>query len=381
MALEPGAEGRLALSGLRDVGLGSGSFHGPLGNGRARSGIRRAARHAKFLCRRPAASDRRTAKSRDARLDDMARRILTSMFAQGLCDKSDASEPADFATSDETALAIEREGARSLEEPGPAAALRRYAHARCHRSSCRPRRPFRRGLLAGRPARRNRDEGTGPERIERRSSIRRRRSKRSAGSFRAPKSTTTTASHSGAGGERRGRRRCGHRVRGSMDDGDRGRPGPQPARRTGPAGRSGRPRQSAHRGCAGNRRAGADALDRRDGGRARGLVPRPTGRRGDRRNPLRRRQPFGPPAGHLSGQRNQLPHPRIQGDPNGAPIGPAGRGGITAGPSPPTTTRAPRSATNGSSSAASGPCFRSASGFRTPNSPWTALRSASTAAR
>ena len=46
----------------------------------------------------------------------------------------------------------------------------------------------------------------------------------------------------------------------------------------------------------------------------------------------------------------QLPHPRIQGDPNGAPIGPVGRGGITAGPSPPTTTRAPRSATNGSSS-------------------------------
>ena len=56
---EPGAEGRLALSGLRHVGLGGGSFHGSLGLGGARSGIRRAARHAKFLCRRPAPSDRR----------------------------------------------------------------------------------------------------------------------------------------------------------------------------------------------------------------------------------------------------------------------------------------------------------------------------------
>ena len=53
-----------------------------------------------------------------ARLDDMARRILTSMFAHGLCDKSDASEPADFAASDETALAIEREGAVLLRNEG-----------------------------------------------------------------------------------------------------------------------------------------------------------------------------------------------------------------------------------------------------------------------
>jgi beta-glucosidase len=53
-----------------------------------------------------------------SRLDDMARRILTSMFAHGLCDRSDASEPADFAASDETALAIEREGAVLLRNEG-----------------------------------------------------------------------------------------------------------------------------------------------------------------------------------------------------------------------------------------------------------------------
>ena len=45
------------------------------------------------------------------RLDDMARRILTSIFAHGLADGISASEPVDFASSDRTALAIEREGA------------------------------------------------------------------------------------------------------------------------------------------------------------------------------------------------------------------------------------------------------------------------------
>jgi beta-glucosidase len=52
-----------------------------------------------------------------SRLDDMARRILTSMFAHGLCDKS-ATEPADFVASDQTALAIEREGAVLLRNEG-----------------------------------------------------------------------------------------------------------------------------------------------------------------------------------------------------------------------------------------------------------------------
>ena len=46
-----------------------------------------------------------------ARLDDMARRILTSIFAHGLADNAGRSDPVDFASSDRTALAIEREGA------------------------------------------------------------------------------------------------------------------------------------------------------------------------------------------------------------------------------------------------------------------------------
>ena len=53
-----------------------------------------------------------------SRLDDMARRILTSIFAHGLADHPSAPEPADFAMSDRTALAIEREGAVLLRNQG-----------------------------------------------------------------------------------------------------------------------------------------------------------------------------------------------------------------------------------------------------------------------
>jgi beta-glucosidase len=53
-----------------------------------------------------------------ARLDDMARRILTSIFAHGLADETAASEPVDFAASDRTALAIAREGTVLLRNQG-----------------------------------------------------------------------------------------------------------------------------------------------------------------------------------------------------------------------------------------------------------------------
>ncbi len=52
-----------------------------------------------------------------ARLDDMARRILTSIFACGLMDDRGSSE-ADMAASDETALTSEREGAVLLRNEG-----------------------------------------------------------------------------------------------------------------------------------------------------------------------------------------------------------------------------------------------------------------------
>ncbi len=53
-----------------------------------------------------------------ARLNDMARRILTSIFAHGLADKNSAPEPVDFASSDRAALAIEREGVVLLRNEG-----------------------------------------------------------------------------------------------------------------------------------------------------------------------------------------------------------------------------------------------------------------------
>jgi beta-glucosidase len=48
----------------------------------------------------------------------MARRILTSIFAHGLSDKTVASEPVDFAASDRTALAVAREGTVLLRNQG-----------------------------------------------------------------------------------------------------------------------------------------------------------------------------------------------------------------------------------------------------------------------
>ena len=53
-----------------------------------------------------------------ARLDDMLRRILTSIFAHGLADKPNALAPADFAAGDRTALAIARDGAVLLRNQG-----------------------------------------------------------------------------------------------------------------------------------------------------------------------------------------------------------------------------------------------------------------------
>ncbi len=53
-----------------------------------------------------------------ARLDGMAQRILTSIFACGLAEGEVASDPSDLAFSDATALAIEQEGAVLLRNEG-----------------------------------------------------------------------------------------------------------------------------------------------------------------------------------------------------------------------------------------------------------------------
>jgi beta-glucosidase len=53
-----------------------------------------------------------------SRLDDMARRVLTSIFAHGLADRTDAPDRVDFAASDRTALAVAREGAVLLRNQG-----------------------------------------------------------------------------------------------------------------------------------------------------------------------------------------------------------------------------------------------------------------------
>jgi beta-glucosidase len=54
----------------------------------------------------------------EAKLNDMARRILISIFAHGLADKTSAPQPIDFAASDRIALAIAREGTVLLRNEG-----------------------------------------------------------------------------------------------------------------------------------------------------------------------------------------------------------------------------------------------------------------------
>ena len=54
----------------------------------------------------------------EARLDDMARRILTSIFAHGLADETAVPQKVDFAASDRTALAIAREGTVLMRNQG-----------------------------------------------------------------------------------------------------------------------------------------------------------------------------------------------------------------------------------------------------------------------
>jgi beta-glucosidase len=53
-----------------------------------------------------------------ARLDDMTRRVLTSMFAHGLADEVKTPAAVDFAASDRTALAIARQGMVLLKNQG-----------------------------------------------------------------------------------------------------------------------------------------------------------------------------------------------------------------------------------------------------------------------
>ena len=93
------------------------------------------------------------------------------------------------------------------------------------------------------------------------------------------------------------------------------------------------------------------------------------GRRGDRRNPLRRRQPFRTPAGHLPGQRRSIASSEDSGRPERrADRACRARRTLRRNVYRYCTMKARRSAINGSLSARDSRCFRSASGSHTPAS-------------
>ena len=74
-----------------------------------------------------------------SRLDDMVRRILTSIFAAGLYDHPPAPDPVDLGPSDAVALQIEREGAVLLKNDGLLpldAKVRRVAVIGAHAQCC-----------------------------------------------------------------------------------------------------------------------------------------------------------------------------------------------------------------------------------------------------
>jgi beta-glucosidase len=67
---------------------------------------------------RPLAQAIATGEIPTVRLADMVRRILTSIFAHGLADQTDEPKPVDYAASDRTALAIASEGTVLLRNEG-----------------------------------------------------------------------------------------------------------------------------------------------------------------------------------------------------------------------------------------------------------------------
>ena len=236
-----------------------------------------------------------------ARLDDMARRVLTSIFAHGLADEPDTSAPVDFAASDRTALAIAREGTVLLRNQGllPLPAETRSL------------------VVIGAHADRGVPSGGGSSQVIPRGGI---AEKEQIGENQAmlfdPGSPLEAI------------RLQFPRARVDFDDGsDPARaaeaaakadavilfvdqymtetadaPSLESARQTRSPCRGCHARQSAHRSRARDGRSGADALARTDSRCSRSLVPGAEGRRGDRRNPLRRRQPFRTPARHVSDQ-------------------------------------------------------------------------------
>ena len=89
-----------------------------------------------------------------ARLDDMVRRILTSMFAGGLCDDAVATGPPDLELEQSNGARHRAGGRRPAEKRWPVAAFRANANSRRHRRPRRSRRALGRRFIAGGPARR-----------------------------------------------------------------------------------------------------------------------------------------------------------------------------------------------------------------------------------
>ena len=107
-----------------------------------------------------------------ARLDDMVGRILTAIFASGVYDHPPKTRPRDTAADEATARGYRGSRHRAAEEQSdPAAAANHRAH-RDHRCPCGPRRAVGRRLVPGGPDGRHRCHRSGAERFSRRAGVR-----------------------------------------------------------------------------------------------------------------------------------------------------------------------------------------------------------------
>ena len=284
-----------------------------------------------------------------ARLDDMARRILTSIFACGLADGQVASDPADLAIATTTALA-DRTGRR-----GASCATK---------ACCRSRRICERILVVGAHADRGVPSGGGSSQVAPRGGIAFKEPEgREPGddvrslvaarrdppaNSRAPESTIDDGRNAGAGGE--GRQAADavivfadQYLTETIDA-----PNLEPAARAGCADRAPRAGQSSHCGRARNGRAGSHALARPDGRRHRGLVSR--ARRAAKRSPTSCPAPSTRPVGCRSPSRRakrSCPTRKSRAIRRARQSGPSVVAGAIAGRSSPTTAKARRSATSG----------------------------------
>ncbi|EIL94629.1 beta-glucosidase [Rhodanobacter sp. 115] len=244
-----------------------------------------------------------------SRIDDMAHRILRSLFASGVIDHPAEQAPIDFAADRKVAQHVEEAGAVLLRNQDALLPLVGRAIGGRHRRPRRQGRTDRRWLLGGAVTRRQCRAGPGAHRM--------------AGAAHLPAFCTVdrdpaTRPWQGELRQRRGhcrRRETGRAgqggggVRRAMVGGKLRHAAPDPARQPGRVGRRRGQGQPAHHRRAGKQRPGRDAVAGPGWRGAGSVVSRRGRRRGHRTAAVRRSRSRRAPAGVLAARRSAVAAP------------------------------------------------------------------------